>query len=629
MRKIIVAFGLLLLTYFAPMQAATFNVANYGAAGNGTTDDASAVQSAIDAAIKAGPGNTVLVPAGRYLISRQLTIRNASHLTFTGAPGTLPVFVTTPHTGTVLDMFGSDHVVVNGIANDAQVLNFSQGKVTAFALSPPAITVPLDPGYPALDAAQLKTATNVFAFSNPARNAYDGFKPQIKGETRERPGLRTIAVDRLPDNVFVGEKVAVWNRNDNPPGLLYNIGYDSNVTLSNIRDYCGGWNSAGNIYGCDGANYLTNFYEGPPPGTNRLITSGGGMVGSGRGALTLTGCNFSQIDDDCVDLGNSFDPVISQSQPNVITISNTGVRPGDAIQVWSWASGDPYIRNTATVTKAEVTDTGHGRFGALTLDRPVTILHPDPANAGGGSDGFDVVEDTTACGAMTFLNCQFQSDRARGMLLHPSGPLTIKHCKVYGCRWEAVFIGVEQETREGAAPSKIVVTDSTFFGDDGMCCYIGFDNGYQIGQEKHVVFPSVTVSGNRFEDNDLPNSSIGANPGVYDHPAPLVVTASNAPTITGNFFKNNWGPNIFLQSDDNAVVTNNTFVRPNEIQGWPEANMPTNTVIGADLVHGLTLSGNVVSQAGPYTAMLFHASPSVTNVIGANNGIVDIDKGHR
>ena len=253
MRKIVAALGLLLLTSLSPAQSATFNVAKYGAVGNGTTDAIAAVQAAIDAAIKAGPGNTVLVPAGRYLLSRQLTIRNASHLTFTGAPGTLPVFVTTPQAGTVLDMFGSDHVLVNGIANDAQVLNFSQGKVTAFASSPPAITVQLDPGYPALDAAQLKTATNVFAFSDPARNAYDGFKPHIQGETRERPGLWTIAVDRLPDNVFVGEKVAVWNRNDNPPDCSKHRSRHEFHAEQHPR-LLRRMNSAYNIYGCDGAN---------------------------------------------------------------------------------------------------------------------------------------------------------------------------------------------------------------------------------------------------------------------------------------------------------------------------------------------------------------------------------------
>lgn len=50
-----------------------FNVKDYGAVGDGTTDDTSAIQSAINAANTAG-GGTVLFPAGTYLISSALTI---------------------------------------------------------------------------------------------------------------------------------------------------------------------------------------------------------------------------------------------------------------------------------------------------------------------------------------------------------------------------------------------------------------------------------------------------------------------------------------------------------------------------------------------------------------------------
>ncbi len=461
----------------------------------------------------------------------------------------------------------------------------------------------------------------LYTFSDPSRAAYDPHHPSILSKSQVSPGLWLFTLDTPPVDEFLGEKVAVWNRDDNPPGLFYNIGYDSNTTLSNIRDYCGGWNSAGAIYAYTGANFLKNFYEGPPPGSNRLITSGGGMVGGGRGALTLTGCDFRQIDDDCVDLGGGCDHIISQEQPNVITVSNRDVQVGDTIQVWSWEDGDPYVRDTATVTQVGSVDTAHGRFGVLTLDRPVTVVHPDPTNAGGGIDGYDAFQDTSASGPLTFLNCRFQSNRARGMLLHPCGPLTIDHCTIYGCRWLGVYIGVEQETREGAAPSRIRVTHSRFSGNDGISCFIGFNDGYELGKEMHRVFPIVTVSGNSFVDNDLPSAAIGPNPGQYDWPSPLLIMAAESATISNNFFRSNWGPNIFLQSDNNVRVTDNTFVRPNQIQGWPETGMFTHCVIGADLAQGISLAGNIVAQPGPYTAALFHATPTVTGVTGADTGI--------
>jgi polygalacturonase len=58
--------GLLALSLLAVLQAATLNVRDYGAKGDGTSKDTAAVQKAIDAAEKQG-GGTVWVPAGKYL----------------------------------------------------------------------------------------------------------------------------------------------------------------------------------------------------------------------------------------------------------------------------------------------------------------------------------------------------------------------------------------------------------------------------------------------------------------------------------------------------------------------------------------------------------------------------------
>jgi len=60
------ACGLPALSFLAVLQAATFNVRDYGAKGDGSSKDTAAVQKAIDAAAGQG-GGTVWVPAGKYL----------------------------------------------------------------------------------------------------------------------------------------------------------------------------------------------------------------------------------------------------------------------------------------------------------------------------------------------------------------------------------------------------------------------------------------------------------------------------------------------------------------------------------------------------------------------------------
>ena len=59
----------------APAQ--TFNLADFGATGDGVTDDGPAVQAALDAVMQAG-GGTLLVPAGRFVIATPVFIATAA-----------------------------------------------------------------------------------------------------------------------------------------------------------------------------------------------------------------------------------------------------------------------------------------------------------------------------------------------------------------------------------------------------------------------------------------------------------------------------------------------------------------------------------------------------------------------
>ena len=84
------AAGVLMLALLAPLvmmsapaNAAGFSVTDYGARGDGVTDDTSAVQAAINAA--AVLGGTVTFPEGTFLITS--TIRPRSNISISGVPG--------------------------------------------------------------------------------------------------------------------------------------------------------------------------------------------------------------------------------------------------------------------------------------------------------------------------------------------------------------------------------------------------------------------------------------------------------------------------------------------------------------------------------------------------------------
>ena len=66
-RILFLLLSICLLGACQPQATKVYNILDYGATGDGTTDDAPALQRAIDACSKAG-GGTVLVPAGHTFL---------------------------------------------------------------------------------------------------------------------------------------------------------------------------------------------------------------------------------------------------------------------------------------------------------------------------------------------------------------------------------------------------------------------------------------------------------------------------------------------------------------------------------------------------------------------------------
>lgn len=77
MKRIIVLHLLALLVALGPVHAAVFDVKTYGATGNGTTDDITAINSAISAAASAG-GGIVLFPRGTYRTSAEIAVTSSN-----------------------------------------------------------------------------------------------------------------------------------------------------------------------------------------------------------------------------------------------------------------------------------------------------------------------------------------------------------------------------------------------------------------------------------------------------------------------------------------------------------------------------------------------------------------------
>lgn len=98
-----------------PQDPGIYNVKSYGATGDGSTDDATSIQAALDAANTAG-GGVVLVPEGTYKVNTGLTVYGGTILRGTGRGQRFSTF--SSETGTII-IAGASIVLVTTTANAA------------------------------------------------------------------------------------------------------------------------------------------------------------------------------------------------------------------------------------------------------------------------------------------------------------------------------------------------------------------------------------------------------------------------------------------------------------------------------------------------------------------------------
>jgi hypothetical protein len=96
-----------------------YNVRNYGATGNGKTDDTSAIQAALNAASSSGNGAVCYCPAGTYLIGGTLNVPNG--VQFVGTWQGPPAFgnPALSNTGVIAPGSGGSELYITGNAGNA------------------------------------------------------------------------------------------------------------------------------------------------------------------------------------------------------------------------------------------------------------------------------------------------------------------------------------------------------------------------------------------------------------------------------------------------------------------------------------------------------------------------------
>ena len=560
------------------------NVRDFGAKGDGVTDDTAAINAAIVTAQKQGPGAVVSLPAGRYRTAlgaeKSLRIAGADGLTFQGEGDT--TIVSGDLDAPVFRILDSQRVTVRRISIDHDPLGYTQGTITGVDVANLTCEVSIDPGYPAPNEPRFKGAqVHPFVFPEKAYYQLDRHwpNPVEMVRTGERTWKWKLQGPPHFDN-WPGKRFFLYTESRSHAFILSHL---RDTTLEDIRYWGGGANAGFYVNGLEGLTTFRRFVIGAPTGSDRLYAcAGGGQVSGLRGKLLLDRCDFSKIDDDGLDVLSNYTRILGQKDARTLVVQakNSDYRPGDRVELWDWRHKRK--RAEALITAAQ------GQPGGsflLTLDRDVAT---ERVGAGVGlhfsresmTDGIDRLINVATLGQETIIrDSQFQVFRAKCLNLK-AAHCTVERCTFRNSFQPAISAAPEWYFEEGSAIRNFTVRDCTFTDNNHPNIVIGASPVTGLPGVKPTVSAApgdvshdsaqILIEGNSF-------AGFGTTPSVFSWNWPVgpAITITNAAQVTvrGNKFGPlaEWAPpgtpKILVEKSADVRITDNQGLTAEQTTG--------------------------------------------------------------
>ena len=496
-------------------EAATFNVRDFGAAGNGSANDQPALQRAIDAAIHAGKGAEVVIPAGTYRLgageagsSAQLKIDRANALTVRGEGKVL--LVSEEPRQHLFAVERSSNIHIEHLLMDRHPLLFTQGIVTGIDVGRKTAKVDVDQGYDPLDAPLVAAAKLFIVFSDPGSGTWGDhsaacafykpddpsvcWPPTIIGRRHLGGSSWDVSLNTAPENNYVGKKVLIWSGEYNRLALL--LKNSGNILVEDVH-YFGGGGNGFVVTHCTGEIALRNFSIDIPPGSNRLFAgTGGGMVFNNHAHLVLDHVRIKNVWDDDLNIGANYARIFGQIGPTKIKVDGTrsDFAVGDHLSVLDWITKSEITQ--ARISSLDCSLESH-RVCSIGLDRKVVIGHPGFAeikSKGNDTDGIDRVVDLESAGSILVEDSDFQSLHAHCLLIKSSYS-AIRDSRCSNTVFTGIMIGPEFFWDEGPQAHDVVIRNNIFSNVSGPSILVT-DGGAGGGAGAH----NISIVENKFMD---------------------------------------------------------------------------------------------------------------------------------
>ncbi len=547
----------------------SFNVSQYGAKGNGKTNDLPAIQKAFDAAIASGPGAVVVIPSGRFRLipvnqqqRSHLELTHARGLTLQGAQDSY-LDCADPRK-VIFQIQSSSDIKIQSLKLERHPFVFTQGMIQTISVAEKTVEATIDSGYDDPDSEYITPLNFLMIFSDPSTGTWDhdsDWPPEIQKRERINGNRWKFTLSRAPRAQYAGKPFVIWRNVYGGWGFAMNG--SKNIQVQDVAYYAGGGQAGFVINQCEGEIGFVRFSVTVPPHSGqRFASAGGAMVFNNRIHLTIDNCDFALTDDDNINMGTNGSHVLEQLSPRKLRIegSRGEYRPGDRVELWDWVEKRPRAEAKVEAVSHEkqwdevmldrdvqVGKTGAGPLAEFRAANPKGDIHP--SRRANEYDGIDRLIDLDDVGTATIRNSRFQSLRARNLLIKASNTL-IENNVFHDTVMTSILAGPEFYWDEGPAVSNVVIRNNRFENISGSGIYVG-------AHTTQTEYPQHRKDG---------------------HPAPELI-ANHDITIEGNTFVNyghfgvgiagKQGVPIYLRNVDGAVIRDNHFESPDPAR--PEA----------------------------------------------------------
>ncbi len=520
--------GVQAVWYLSNPPARRLSVRDFGAVGDGVTDDGPALRRALDAARAAGPGTTLTLEGGLYRVrgapgdTYALPVSGATGLNIVGRGAT--IVVGDPALG-CLSLSDCHDCEVRGLTVDYDPPPSARMTVTAVHPADRAFDVAVAAGQPLLDAP-------FFTFAAPQERHPSAFGAVFDPATRY---LKT----GVPDTVFLTaaeplgrRSFRLRTRDDLPTGLspgdvfVYlarQFGHavlcsrSSRTTLGEVHVRAA--NAAAFALTRSDATRITGCTVGVEPGSDRLLSSNADGVHAQacREGPTVEDCVFEHMMDDGLNVyAPPMDVLAVPSDRDLVVAADEPVRMGDRLEFSDPVTG----RITGARRVAALSEDPHGDL-RLSLDSPV------PGLSASSQDGVpDAVFNLSASGeGYVVRGNRYRSHRGHALRLH-TGRGSVERNHISRTSREGILIINDPDWPEGPHTRDLLLQDNTVEAPGG-------DAAIEVQGRKlgHQLADAPTQRGLRIHGNTVRNwqgsaIAVGSAREVAIHDNVLVLDAA-------------------------------------------------------------------------------------------------------